>query len=111
MGVLLVFAKDVVIFAESLEVLVIGLEALRSPFGGLLDETVESIHACGEVIDILDSFKYLGSVVYNNGESRQEVLRQIGYNWNEYLALSVPVQTDKYFNLQITGDPCLTVRL
>ena len=26
----------------------------------------------------LDSFKYLGSVVHNNGESRQEVLRQIG---------------------------------
>ena len=32
-------------------------------FGGLLDETVHSIHACDEDIDILDSFKYLGSVV------------------------------------------------
>ena len=47
-------------------------------FGGLLDEKVLSIHVCGEDIDILDSFKYLASVVYNNGESRQEVLRQIG---------------------------------
>ena len=36
-------------------------------FGGLLDETVQSIYACGEDIDILDSFKYLGSVVHNNG--------------------------------------------
>ena len=47
-------------------------------FGGLLDETVQSIHACGEDIYILDSFIYLGSMIHNNGESRQEVLRQIG---------------------------------
>ena len=47
-------------------------------FGGLLDETVQSIHACGRGINILDSFKYLGSVIHNNGGSRQEVLRQIG---------------------------------
>ena len=37
-----------------------------------------SIHACGEDIDILDSFTYLGSVVHNNGESHQEVLQWIG---------------------------------
>ena len=38
-------------------------------FEGLLDETVQFIHACDEEIDILDSFKYLGSVVHNNGGS------------------------------------------
>ena len=43
-------------------------------FGGLLNETVQSIHACSEDIGILDSFTYLGSVVHNNGGSRQEVL-------------------------------------
>ena len=42
-------------------------------FGGLLSETVQSIHVCGENIDILDSFKYLSS-----GWSHQKVLRQIG---------------------------------
>ena len=47
-------------------------------FGALLDETVLSFHVCGEDIDILDSFKYLGNVVHNNGGSCQEVLRQIG---------------------------------
>ena len=47
-------------------------------FGGLLGETVQSIHECGEDIDILDDFTYLGSVVYNNGGSRQEVLQWIG---------------------------------
>ena len=38
-------------------------------FGGLVGETIQSIHACGEDIDILDNFKYLDSVVHNN-ESR-----------------------------------------
>ena len=85
-------------------------------FGGLLDETVQSIHACGEDIDILDSFTYLGIVVYNNGGSCQEVIRQFGpqcYGLTEleYPALSVPVQTDKDSNLQINGNPCLTVWL
>ena len=60
----LVFANDVVVFAELLEVLVMALEALHKEakmlgfqiswaktktdmFRGLLDETVQSIHACG----------------------------------------------------------------
>ena len=30
---------------------------------------------------------------------------------HEYLALSVPVQTDKDLNLQVAVDPCLTVWL
>ena len=47
-------------------------------FGSLLGETVQSIHACSEDIDVLDSFTYFGSMVHNNGGSRQEVLRWIG---------------------------------
>ena len=66
----LVFAINAVIFAESLEVLVMVLEALHEQaklsglqvswpktkvqvFEGLLGKTVQSIHACGEDIDIL----------------------------------------------------------
>ena len=88
------FADDAVIFTESLEVLVMALEALHEEakplgvqvswpktkvhvFRSLLGETVQSIHACGEDIDIFDSFKYLGSVVHNNGVSLQKVLRRI----------------------------------
>ncbi|KAG0729698.1 Retrovirus-related Pol polyprotein from type-1 retrotransposable element R2 [Chionoecetes opilio] len=91
----LVFADDAVIFAESLEVLVMALEALHEEakplglevswlktkvqvFGDLLDEAVQSVHACGEDIEILESFTYLGSSVHNDGGSRQEVLRRIG---------------------------------
>ncbi|KAG0720366.1 hypothetical protein GWK47_048649 [Chionoecetes opilio] len=91
----LVFADDAVIFAESLEVLVMALEALHEEakplglevswlkikvqvFGDLLDEAVQSVHVCGEDIEILESFTYLGSAVHNDGGSRQEVLRRIG---------------------------------
>ncbi|KAG0714905.1 Solute carrier family 22 member 13 [Chionoecetes opilio] len=83
------------IFANSLEVLVMALEALHEEakplglevswhktkiqvFGGLLDGTVQSVHACSEVIEILESFTYLGSAVHNDGGSRQEDLRRIG---------------------------------
>ena len=66
----LVFADDAAIFAESLEVLVMALEALHEKvkslglrvscvetkvqvFGGVLDKTVQSVHACGGDIEIL----------------------------------------------------------
>lgn len=32
-------------------------------FGGLLDETVQSVHTCGEDTRILENLKYLDSVV------------------------------------------------
>ncbi len=31
--------------------------------------TVQSVHACGENIDILEDFRYLGSVIQNSGGS------------------------------------------
>ena len=43
-------------------------------FGGLLDDTVQSVHACGEDIGVLESFTYLGCVVHNNGRSDQEAI-------------------------------------
>ena len=47
-------------------------------FGGVLKETVQSLHVCGEDIEILKNFTYLGSVVHNDGGSSQEVSRRIG---------------------------------
>ena len=61
-----------VIFAESLEVLVMALEALHEEakplrlqvfwpktnvqvFGGVLGETVQSVHACGEDIELSEN--------------------------------------------------------
>ncbi len=46
-------------------------------FGGLLYDTVQSVHACGEDIEVLESFTYLASVVHDNGRSDQEVIRRI----------------------------------
>ncbi len=84
----LVFADDAVILAESLEVLVMALEILGMeanhlglevswtkpkvrPFRGLLDDTVQSVRAYGEDIEVLESFTCLGSVVHNKGMSDQ----------------------------------------
>lgn len=89
------FADDAVILAETLEVLEIALEALHEEakplglsvnwtktkvqeFGNLLDVDVQSVHVCGENIEILDSFTYLGSVVQSDGGSDREVTRRLG---------------------------------
>ena len=83
-----VFADDAAIFAESLEAQEMGLEALHEEvnplgfqvswakikvqvFGGVLDEPVQSVHVCGEDIEILKNFTYLGSVVHNDCGSSQ----------------------------------------
>ena len=47
-------------------------------FGDLLGEPVQSVRACGEDIEVTESFTYLGSVVHNSGLSDQEVNRRIG---------------------------------
>ena len=89
------FADDAVIFAESLEVLVSALESLHEEarplglqvswiktkiqvFGDLLGEAVQSVQVCGENIEILDRFTYLGSVIHSDGGSAHEVSRRIG---------------------------------
>ena len=46
--------------------------------GGVLDETVRSVHARGEDIEILQNFTYLGNVVHNDGGWSQDITRQIG---------------------------------
>ena len=38
-------------------------------FGGLLDETEQSVHACGEDVDISENFPYFGNMGYNDGGS------------------------------------------
>ena len=44
-------------------------------FGDLLDETVQSLHACGEDIEILEIFTYFGCVVHNDGAGRARKLQ------------------------------------
>ena len=83
-------------------------------FGGVLDATVQSVHACDEVIEILKNFTYLGSVVITMVSRPKK--SHGGLAWptalwtrsTRYFALSIPVQMDKDSNLQVAGDLCLT---
>ena len=36
-------------------------------FGGLQDETIQYVHACGEDIEISEKFTYLGRIEHNDG--------------------------------------------
>ncbi len=109
----LVFADDTVILAESLEDLLIALEVLHEKvkplglevswtktkvqaFGGLLDDTVQPVHACGEDIEVLESFTYLGSVVHNNGRSDQEVIRRIDLAYGVMDSLNTSIWRCRY---------------
>lgn len=84
-------ADDAAIFAESLEVMVMPLEALHEEakslclnvswanttaqvFEGLQYEAVRSVHVCAESIEIPESITYLDSTVHKSRGFRQEVL-------------------------------------
>lgn len=80
----IVFLDNAVLLVESLEVLVLALIVLQKGmeplglkvsraktktqlFGGLLDDKVQSVHACREDLEVTKSFTCLDSLVHNNG--------------------------------------------
>lgn len=83
---------DAVIFMESLEAVVMIIEALHEEvkllifcvkakeqvFNDLLDEALRSVHACGENNEIFHNFTYLGRVVHDNAKSSPVILRRSG---------------------------------
>ena len=94
-GATLSNTDDVAILSESLETLVAALDVFSNEakplglevswtktkvqeFGDFLGEPVQSVRACGEDIEVTESFTYLGSVVHNSGLSDHEVSRRIG---------------------------------
>ena len=86
-------------------------------FGGVLDETVQSVHACGKDIKILENFTFLGREVHNDGESSQEVTRRIGLAHGVMDSLNTSIWRCRYLcrqkdsDLQVAGDTCLTLWL
>ena len=79
-------------------------------FGGLLGETVQSMHACGKDIEILDSFKYLGNVIHDNGGHVKKSYNGLAWPmvlWTRSARVSGVVGTCA--DLQVAGDSCLTV--
>ena len=88
------FADDAVTFAETLELLVDALETLSSEleplglkvswiktkiqvFGDSLD-ALQSVPVCGESVELVDRFTYLGSDIHSSASCDQEVNRRIG---------------------------------
>ena len=108
-----VLSDNAVIFAASLEALLMTFEALHKEgknfalqvslpktkvhvFGGLLNETLWYSNVSGEYVDILEGFTYLASVVYTNGVSRQEVLQRIGLTHDVMDSLSTSIWHSQY---------------
>ena len=72
---LLVMALEALsVEAKPLALKVFWIKTKVQAFGNLLDDAVESVHACSEDIEILESLTYLGSVVHMNDGSRQDIL-------------------------------------
>ena len=85
-------------------------------FGDILGEPVQSVRACGEDIEVSESFTYLGSAVHNSGLSDHEVSRRIGLaagvinSQQEYLEMPVSVQKDQAPCLQSPDSPSFAIR-
>ena len=109
------FADDAVIFAETLEVLELALEALHEEtkplglkvswtktkiqdFGNLLGPDTQSVHVCGEDIEVVESFTYLGSAVHNTMESCGEVNRRLGMAYGVMDSLNKSIWRCRYLS-------------
>ncbi|XP_069970841.1 uncharacterized protein [Penaeus vannamei] len=68
----LAIADDVAILSEPLESLVCSKSKIQAS-GVLLGEPVQSIQACGDDVEVTESFTYLGCTVYFSWLSDQEV--------------------------------------
>ena len=92
------FADDAVIFAETLEGLVLFLEALskESEHLGLqvswiktkiqcfiqtVDQACEKVMCSGNLVDVVEVFPYLGSRITSDGSSLKEIDRRLGVAW------------------------------
>ncbi|KAG2470691.1 ELAV3 protein, partial [Polypterus senegalus] len=85
------FAADAVIFAESMEALIVALEKLSEEseclglrvswiktkieaFNDLLGTAISSVSVCGESVDLVERFTYLGCDIHVSGDSSYEII-------------------------------------
>ena len=61
-----------------------------------MKQYVQSVHACGEDIEILENFTYLGSVVHNDGGSTKEVLLWSGLALGVMALLNTSIRRCRY---------------
>ena len=80
------FADDAVIFAETLDIILGALEVLNEEllktkiqaFIDILDAAILSVPVCGEDIEVMERFAYLGSDIHVSAGSEPEVNRCLG---------------------------------
>ena len=92
------FADDAVIFAETLDILLGALEVLNEEsellglrvswvktkiqaFNDILDATVLSVPVCGEDVEVMERFTYLGSDIHVSVGCESDVSRRLGRAW------------------------------
>ena len=92
------FADDAVIFAETLDILLGALEVLNKEseplklwvslvktkiqaFNDVLDAAVLSVPVCGEHVEVVGRFTYLGSDIHVSAGCEPEVNRHLGQAW------------------------------
>ena len=92
------FAVDVVIFVETLDILLGALEVLNEElellglqvfwvitkiqaFSDILDAAILSAPVCGEDVEVMERFTYLGSDIHVSAGCEPEVNRRLGQAW------------------------------
>lgn len=101
-----VFVDDAKILGQSLKVTVLGLGSLQAEakpliwalgllyqdkFGSLVVESAHFVHVCGEEIEVLKGFTYIGSLVQKDGEICKEVFTRLAWPallWTQYECLT-----------------------
>ncbi len=106
------FADDAVIFAETLDILLRALEVLNEesePLGlrvswvktkiqafiDILAAAVLSVPVCGEDVEVMERFTFLGNDIHVSAGWEPEVNRHLYFTGSLGVALSVPVQDEK----------------
>ena len=95
------FADDAVILAETMEILVASLDVLSMESESLglrvswvktkiqkfiqAVDQVSSVSCCGEEVDVVDVFPYLGCQITPDGKSGREINRRVGLAWGPCL--------------------------
>ena len=109
------FADDAVIFAETMQDLVLFLEALSQEAESLglrvswmktkiqhfvqaVDQVCSTVACCGEQVQVVNSFPYLGSRVSFDGKSDEEINRRLGLAWGVMSSLGVRVWRSRHLS-------------
>ena len=107
------FADDAVIFAETSDILLGALEVLNEKsepmglrvswvktkiraFNDILDDAVLSVPVCGEDVEVVERFTYLGSDIHVSAGCESEVNRRLGRAWGVMDSLHHGVWRSRY---------------